>query len=138
MVLNKRFRWCKSIEDVVLEATRKYKDLACVAGAGDGDGGGDDNDGGGNKGCRRKFTCPFWVVLHVENLDEPTRTLIRRLETEIPGVDLMTIDLPSNQVIVSGPIATDPDSLVENLRTRGNLVVSIVRAPFRGFTRPSP
>ncbi|KAG8091704.1 hypothetical protein GUJ93_ZPchr0012g20707 [Zizania palustris] len=54
---------------------------------------------------------------------------------EIPGVESVTMDIPNNQVTVTGPMATDPDLLAASLRTRGNQVVSIVSAPFREITR---
>ncbi|KAL5224962.1 hypothetical protein ABZP36_011601 [Zizania latifolia] len=106
--------------DAVPDATKK-EDKASASGAdagdgGDGRGGG---DGGGPRGRKRKSQSLYWVLLQVENL-EGCHRLIRRIAMEITGVESVTIDVPNNQVTITGPMATDPDLLVKSLWTRGN------------------
>ncbi|KAG8091711.1 hypothetical protein GUJ93_ZPchr0012g21428 [Zizania palustris] len=130
---------CKSMDAVPNATKNKNKSSASGAGAGDGGdgrGGGDGGGGaGGLTGSRRKFQqSQYWVILHVENL-EGCHELIRTLAMEFPGVELVTVDVPNNQVTVTGPMATDPDSLAANLQIRANQVVSVVNAPFRKITR---
>ncbi|KAG8091712.1 hypothetical protein GUJ93_ZPchr0012g19606 [Zizania palustris] len=132
------FRCCKST-DAEPNATKK-KDKASASGAGAGDGGDGRGGGGGGGGGRRgrkkrkSQQSPYWVILHVENL-QGCHELIRSLAMEIPGVELVTMDVPNNQVTVTGPIATDSDSLAASLQSRVNQVVTVVSSPFREYMR---
>ncbi|KAG8082299.1 hypothetical protein GUJ93_ZPchr0014g46600 [Zizania palustris] len=117
--------------DAVPDATKK-EDKASASGAGD-DGRGGGGGGGGQRGRKRKFQSLNWVLLQVENL-EGCHRLIRRAAMEITGVESVMVDEPNNQVMIIGPMATDPDLLVESLRrTSGNLV-SVLSAPYSGHT----
>ncbi|KAG8091710.1 hypothetical protein GUJ93_ZPchr0012g20352 [Zizania palustris] len=147
---------CCKVLGTVVEATKK-EDKATASGAdaagdgGDGQGagagaGGSGGDGGGGgggggddrlrRGRKRKPQSLYWVLVQVNNLEE-CHLLIRRVAMEIIGVDAVTIDVPNSQVTIAGPMATDPDSLVAILRTRSNLAIDIVSAPFRGYTPSS-